>query len=200
MRDFPAILAATEIVIEPRGAGFAYLPGDIGDEALTVLQGVLYAEERVRLHGRGGWNGEPLVFDENAARDAEELLDESVLNVDLNGDGDVFDIVELSGVSEVPVVPLARDRYAVDIDNDGVLGNVPLGGDYVGFFNDNGYVCPILIYHEGLVLSRSIHSCDETLVVFDPLIAATGVPFGFELTSGLAPHQGLVYWQERRAP
>jgi hypothetical protein len=199
-RDFPAILAATEIVIEPRGTGFAYLPGDVGDEVLTVLQGVLYAEERVRLHGRGGWSGEPLVFDENAARNADESLDESALNIDLDGDGDTFDSVELSGVSEVPVVPLAGGRYAVDINNDGVLGEVTLGGDYVGFFNDNGYVCPILIYHEGLVLGRSIHSCDETLVVFDPLIAETGAPFGFELTFGSAPYQGLVYWEERQLP
>lgn len=200
MRHFPGIIAATAIVIEPRRAGFAYLPGDIGDEALTVLQGVLYAEERVWIHGRGGWNGEPLVFDENAPLGTDDSLDESALNVDLNGDGDVFDNVELSAVSEVPVVPLSRDAYAVDVNNDGVLGKVTIGTDYVRFFNDNGYVCPILIYHEGLVLGRDIHSCDETLVVFDPLIAESGAPYGFELTFGSAPYPGLVYWQERRVP
>jgi hypothetical protein len=200
MRDFPAILAATEIVIESRGVGFAYLPGDIGDETLTVLQGVLYADDQVRMHGRGGWSGEPLVFDENASLGGDDWLDESVLNIDLNGDLDVFDRVEISVVSEVPVVPLSRGRYAVDINNDGVLGEVTLGTDYVQFFNDNGYVCPILIYHEGLVLGRNVHSCDETLVVFDPFIAEAGAPFGFDLKFGSAPYQGLVYWEERQVP
>jgi hypothetical protein len=152
------------------------------------------------MHGRGGWSGEPLVFDENASLGGDDWLDESVLNIDLNGDLDVFDRVEISVVSEVPVVPLSRGRYAVDINNDGVLGEVTLGTDYVQFFNDNGYVCPILIYHEGLVLGRNVHSCDETLVVFDPFIAEAGAPFGFDLKFGSAPYQGLVYWEERQVP
>jgi len=197
MRDFPAIIAASDIVIEPRGVGFAYHPGDTGDERLTILQGVLYAENQVRLHGRGGWSGEPLVFDENSLLGDDDSLDEPVLNVDLNGDGDVFDRVDVSEITTVPVIPVSRGKASVDIDNDGMLGLVTIGGDYVGFFNENNYVCPVLIYHEGLVLGQNIHSCDETLVVFDPLIAQAGVPFGFELTFGSGPYDGLVSWQER---
>ena len=197
MHNFPAILAAERIVIEPRGAGFAYHPGDIGEERLTVLQGVLYAEDEVRLHSRGGWQGEPLIFEEDLPRHDDEALDEPVLNIDLNGDGDIFDRVELSHVSTVPVIPVSRGEYGVDINNDGMLGKVTLGTDYIGFFNDNGYVCPILIYQQGLVLGQQIHSCDQTLVVHDPLIAASGGPFGFEANFGTTTYQGLVSWRER---
>jgi hypothetical protein len=200
MRDFPAILAATKIVIEPRAVGFAHHPGDIGDERLTVMQGVLFAEDEVRLHGRGGWRGETLVFEEDLQRGDDESLDEPVLNIDLNGDGDMFDRVELSGITTVPVVPVSRGKYSVDINNDGMLGKITLGTDYIRFFNDNGYVCPVLIYLEGLVLGQYIHSCDQTFVVFDPLIAAGGLPFGFDVSFGLATYQGLVSWWERRSP
>jgi hypothetical protein len=200
MRNFPAILAANEIVIEPKGFGFASHPGDPGDERLTVLQGVVYAEKAVRLHARGGWHGEALVFDEDEQRGDGEALDEPVLNIDLNGDGDAFDRVELSSVTTVPVIPMSDGKYSVDINNDGMLSDVTLGTDYVGFFNDNGYICPILIYQEGLVLGQYVHSCDQTLVVFDPLIAAAGIPFGFETSYGSATYPGLVSWSENGAP
>lgn len=199
MRDFPAILAASKIVIEPRGLGFASHPGDIGDERMTVLQGVLYAEDEVRLHGVGGWEGEPLVFDEDQGRIDDEELDEPVLNLDLNGDGDIFDRVTIADVSTVPVIPVADREYAVDINNDGMLGTIQLGTDYVQFFSDSSFVCPVLIYQEGVVLSQSIHSCDQALVVLDPLIAKAGIPFGFEIKYGASPYQGLVSWQERRS-
>lgn len=197
MRDFPAIIAADAIIIEPRGEGFAYHPGDIGDERITVLQGVVYAENEVRLHGRGGWSGEKMIFDEMEARDEDEALDEPVLNVDLNGDHDVFDRVEISAISMVPVVPVANGKYSVDINNDGVLGEVTIGMDYIGFFNDNGYPYPTLIYLQGLVLGRYIHSCEETLVQHDPGIPAAGIPFGFEVSFGSTTYQGLVSWSER---
>lgn len=196
MRDYPAIIAADRIVIEPRGTGFAYQPGDIGDERLTILQGVVYAEDEVRLHGHGGWSGEELVFDEMQARAGDDALDEPVLNVDLNGDNDEFDRVELSGITTIPVIPVGNGRYSVDLNQDGVLGKVTVGVDYLGFFRDHGYGYPTLIYIEGLVLGTSIHSCEETLVVHDRKIA-TGVPFGFDVSFGATTYQGLVFWSER---
>jgi|GEM_PF-3592192 len=196
MRDFPGILVPAKIVIEPRGSGFAYYPGDMGDERLTILQGALYAEEQVRLHGRGGWSGETMIFDEEMHRNEDDALDEPVLNVDLNDDGDIFDRVELSNISTVPVVEVSNGKYCVDINNDGMLGEVTLGMDYVEFFNKNGYMCPVLIYQEGLVLGQHIHSCEQTLVIFDPLIAASGIPFGFEVNFSSTSYQGLVSWRE----
>jgi hypothetical protein len=197
MREYPAIIAADGIIIEPRQAGFAYHPGDIGDERLTVLQGVIYAENEVRLHGRGGWNGGDMVFDEMLPRGEEDALDEPVLNIDLNGDHDVFDRVELSAISTVPVVPVSDKEYTVDINNDGVLGKVTIGVNYLAFFDNNDYAYPTLIYHEGLVLGGSIHSCEQTLVVHDPALTASGIPFGFEVSFGSTTYQGLVWWSER---
>jgi hypothetical protein len=197
LRQFPSIVAATQVVIEPRGVGFASHPGDIGDEKLTVLQGVVYGETEVRLHGRGGWSGDTLTFAERTPRDEDDSLDEPVFNVDLNGDGDAFDTVAIADITAVPLVPVSDRSYAVDLNNDGLLGEVTLGMDYVRFFTDAGYVCPILIYHEGIVLGQSIHSCEETLVVPDPRIAEAAPPFGFEVSFGFAPHRGLVSWRER---
>ena len=194
--DFPALVVADEIDIAPRGRGFAYHPGDIGDEKVTMLEGVVYAENRISLHGRGGWEGEPVVFEEELPRAEDESLDESVFNVDLNGDGDMNDRVTVGSIQTVPAVPVSRDEVAVDINNDGVLANVPIGGDYVAYFNENAYVCPVLIYHSGVVLSQEIHACEQTFVIADPA-AARALPFGFALTFGAAPHQGLISWKER---
>ncbi len=198
LRDFPAIVAATKVVIEPRGSGFAYYPGDIGDEKLTVLQGVLYGETEVRLHGRGGWSGDTLVFAEGVPRAEDDIIEEPVFNVDLDGDGDAFDSVEVSSISGVPVIPVSRKGYCVDLNNDGLLGDVQVGMDYVRFFNDAGHVCPVLIYQEGIVLGQSIHSCEQTFVLLDPQMATP--PFGFEVSFGFVPHRGLVSWRERPSP
>ena len=199
MHDFPAILAPALVEIGPRKAGFAYHAGDIGDEALTILQGVLFCEERILIHGRGGWRGESLEFDEETSRSDEDALDESVLNIDLNGDGDIFDRVELSAVTTVPVIPVSNRRYNVDINSDGVLNKVTIGVDYRGFFERHGYRYPVLVYHQGLLLGQRIHSCEAVFVDFDPEIAAAGIPFGFEVSFGAAPYQGLVSWREQPA-
>ena len=78
-----------------------------------------------------------------------------------------------------------------------MLGKVTITVDYMRFFADNGYRHPILIYHEGLVLGQSIHSCEQVFVAFDPSILAQGIPFGFEVSFGSATYQGLVSWWER---
>ncbi|MFQ5510894.1 MAG: hypothetical protein ACE5EO_03495 [Candidatus Krumholzibacteriia bacterium] len=200
MHDFPAILAPEAVDIAPRGAGFAYHPGDIGDEALTVLHGVVFSGETLRIHGRGGWSGETLVFDEELNRGGDEALDESVLNIDLDGDGDIFDRVELSAVTTVPVVPVSNRRYNVDINSDGVLDKVMIGVDYRGFFDRHGYRYPLLVYHRGILLAQQIHTCEAVRVEFDPDIAAAGIPFGFEVSFGVAPYQGLVSWREQPSP
>jgi hypothetical protein len=172
MREFPAILAPQRIDIEPRKTGFSRDRGDIGHERMTVLQGVIYSEEEIRLHGLGGWDG-------------------------LNGDGDRDDVVEISSISSFPIIPVGRGRFNVDINNDGVLGSVAVGDNYQGFFNNNGYALPTLIYHEGVLLSRTIRSCEQVLVVHDRRIVSAGVPFGFEVSFGSTTYQGLVYWLER---
>ena len=199
MRDFPALLAAARIEIEPRHAGFARYQGDIGGEALTVIQGVVYAEEEIRLHGSGGWAGGPVVFDEREKRRGDDALSEAVLNVDLNGDAELYDTVELSAISTVPVIAVGSNAYNVDLNNDGVLGELTIGDDYLKFFHENDFAAPVLIYQEGVVLGRSIHSCEQVRVVCDRQIARSGVPFGFEVTFGSSTYQGLVAWWERNA-
>ncbi|UCG50479.1 MAG: hypothetical protein JSW58_09700 [Candidatus Latescibacterota bacterium] len=196
MREFPALIAASQIVIEPRHAGFAYYQGDIGDEKMTILQGVVFAEDVVRLHGIGGWRGEPVVFDESVARADDDVFDEAILNIDLNDDGDRFDRVETSAISSRPVIPISRDRSNIDIDNDGVLGRVILGRDYREFFFENGYALPILIYHAGCSLGQTIQIGGQCLVTSDPLTGVAGTPFGFYDSKTFAARQGLISSRE----
>jgi hypothetical protein len=200
MRDFPGIIAAQTVDIAPRKAGFAYEPGDIGDERMTILQGVVFADDSVRLDGAGGWRGSTIEFDETVGLAEDDALDEPVLNLDLNGDGDVFDRVEVSQITMVPVLPVGDRKYSVDINNDGVLGNVTIGADYLGFFEDHGYSPPALVYAEGVVLSQTIRASGPVIVVHDPRIAAAGIPFGFEVNFGSTTRQGLVSWWERHSP
>jgi cytoskeletal protein CcmA (bactofilin family) len=198
MRDMPAVLAAERVEIGSRGTGFAYHPGDIGDESMTVVQGVVYADQEVTLHGEGGWAGETIVFDEEQGRSEGDMIDESVFGIDLNGDGDISDTVELSAIATVPVIRVSRGEYNVDINKDGVFSKVTIGIDYLRFFDDNGHRYPTLVYHEGILLGQSLHSCAQVLVIHDAGIARSGVPFGFEVSFGSTTWQGLVSWWERR--
>jgi len=193
--QFPAIVAASTIEIGPRQEGFASHPGDIGDERLTVLQGVVFAGDEVRLHGDGGYNGEDIVFDETLGRPADDALDEAVLGVDLNDDGDLFDRVDLPAISSVPVIEVGDNSYAVDLNNDGVLEDLRIGADYAGFFQANGYALPFLLYQEGTVVSRSIHSCEQVLVVHDALARDAGMPYGFHV--GDDAEAGIVSWRSQ---
>ncbi len=184
MRAFPALLAASEISIAPRAAGFASYAGDIGDEAATVLEGTLVAGGAIRLGGRGGWKGEAIVFDEEEARSEDDILDESILRIDLNDDGDVFDLVKVSDVTGRPVIPVKRGHYTIDINNDGVLRKAFIGEDYGEFFAQNGYTPPALVYIEGSLTAESISIGGQSAVLFDPALAAAGPPFGFRANTG----------------
>jgi hypothetical protein len=197
MRGFPAIMAPAAVLIESRGAGFAIHRGDIGGESLTILQGLIFTDGDLRMHGKGGWDGGPIVFDEGMERRADDLLHEPILNLDLNSDGDLTDQVEISSISSREVIPVARNRFHVDVNNDGILDKVVLGDNYIEFFRRNGYVCPVLIYHEGILMGRRIHSCEQYRIVLDPLISASGVPFGFEVNFRSTAYPGLVSWTER---
>ena len=197
MREFPAIIAAKRITIEPKHLGFGEYPGDIGGEALTILQGVVYAEDEVRLHGQGGWTGGTIVFDENVNRRPDDEFNEAVLAMDLNDDGDVVDRVKVSDITTVPVIAVGRDKLNVDLNNNGIFDHVLIGADYNTFFIDNGYKLPTLVHHQGLVLAQAIHLCEQVNVLFDRMIVESGVPFGFEVNFGSTTYQGLVSWQER---
>jgi hypothetical protein len=179
LSNFPGIVAASRIVIAPRAAGFARCQGDIGDEAMTILRGVLFAGDEIRLGGRGGWSGDPIQFDEKESRGDEDILDEAVLRIDLNDDGDVFDRLRLSDVSARPVIRVGKGRYTVDINNDGVLNKVIIGEDYGAFFAGNGYALPVLVYHEGTLIGDRISVGGQCAVLFDPLSAAPVAPAGF---------------------
>lgn len=197
MREFASILSADVVEITPRRTGFASTPGDIGDERLTILQGIVYAENRVEIHGSGGWNGGTIMFDETLTRAADDVFDERVLQVDLNDDGDLLDDVAMKDVSGVPVIPVGKNLYNVDINNDGVLRQVVLGNNYLDYFVKHDYQSPVLTFHRGMILSQSIHTCEQVLVVHDPGIAEKGVPFGFIVHFGATTYQGLVSWFER---
>ena len=88
----------------------------------------------------------------------------------------------------------------MDINNDGVLSAVTIGVDYSDFFGRHGYRHPVLVYHQGLLLGQQLHTCEGVLVDFDPGIAASGIPFGFDVSFGGAPYQGLVSWREHKSP
>ena len=193
---YPAIIAADVIDIAPRETGFAYQPGDIGDERMTFVQGVIYAENHVRLHGRGGYRGSEVVFNEREGRSPDDALEEAILGVDLNGDGDSFDTVDLPSISAVPVIEIGRDRYGIDVNNDGVLSTLQVGADYAAFFGDNGYALPTLIYLEGTVLSQSVHSCEQVRVRWDANLAGGRMPYAFGVGYGSDVRDGLVSWSE----
>lgn len=179
MRGFPALAAASDLSILPRAAGFASHAGDIGDEAMTVIQGVVFAGGEIRAGGRGGWRGEPIVFDEQELRSEDDILDESVFRVDLNDDGDTFDLLKIADVTGRQVIRVKRGRYTIDLDNDGVLGKAVIGEDYGGFFAQNGYAAPVLYYQEGTILADTIFLGDQSAVLFDPLIAGSAPLVGF---------------------
>ena len=184
MRAFPAFVAASQISIAPRGAGFASHAGDIGDEASTVLEGILFAGSEIRIGGRGGWKGEAIVFDEEEARSDDDILDESILRIDLNDDGDVFDLVRISDVLGRPVVPVSRGHYTIDINNDGVLRKTVIGEDYGEFFSQNGYTPPVLVYHEGSMFAEAISIGGQCAVLFDPDVPTSKPLFGFGVSPG----------------
>jgi hypothetical protein len=187
MRGFPGLVAATGITIAPRGAGFASFAGDVGDEAITVLQGAVYAGDEIRLGGRGGWRGDPVVFDEEEARSEDDVLDESILRIDLDDDEDMFDLVKIADVSSRPVIRVARGRYTIDINNDGVLGKVVLGSDYGGFFAENAHSLPILVYHEGTLLGGKVTVGGQCAILYDPLIPGSAPVVGFGAGGSAAP-------------
>ncbi len=179
MRSFPGIVAASRIVIAPRTVGFARCPGDAGDEAMSILHGVLFAGEEIRLGGRGGWKGERIEFDEEEDRGDEDILDEAVFRIDLNDDGDVFDRLKLSDISGRPVIRVAKGRYNIDINNDGVLNSVVIGEDYGEFFAQNGYALPVLVHHEGILIGDKIHIGGQCAVLFGAFAGGPAAPAGF---------------------
>lgn len=192
MGNFPAVIAASGITLTPRTAGFASFAGDVGDEAATVIRGVLFAGGEIRLGGRGGWKGDPIVFDENESRSDDDILDEAVLRIDLNDDGDVLDLVKISDISGRPVIPVARGRYTVDINNDGVLRAAVIGEDYGEFFSRNGYTRPILVYHEGTLLAETIRIGGQCAVLCDPPPAGSAPLIGFGASPGADVTQALL--------
>ena len=184
MRGFPAIAAAGDIAVLPRAAGFASYAGDSGDEAVTVLQGVVFAGGEVRVGGRGGWHGDAIVFDEEELRAEDETLDESVLRIDLNDDGDVFDLLKIADITARQVIRVKKGRYTIDVNNDGVLGKAVIGEDYGEFFAQNGYAPPVLFYHEGTILAETIRIDGQSAVLFDPLVAGSAPIVGFGGSTG----------------
>jgi hypothetical protein len=196
MRNFPSIITPIKTDIHPRESGSAYYQADIGDEVMTILQGVMYSEGEVHMHGSGGSKG-TTTFDETKDRKSGDKLDEKKLATDLNGDGDMSDKVRVSDITTVPVIPAGGGKFNVDIDSSGTLEVVTLGMDYNGFFRDNGYEYPVLLYHEGILLGQKLHTCEHYLIIFDPLIAASGIPFGFNVNFGSEQgYKGLVSWRE----
>jgi hypothetical protein len=59
MRHFPGILAPLQVHSDPAGDNIAYARGDIGDQKLTIMQGIVYSEAEVRLK-----SGETSGFDD----------------------------------------------------------------------------------------------------------------------------------------
>jgi hypothetical protein len=196
MVGFPAIIAAKSIDIGPRGVGFARYAGDVGDEALTVILGILYAEDAVTIDGRGGHRGEPFTFDEDQGLSENDVFDEVFLRIDLNDDGDRFDLVKTGDIVSRPVIRVSRDRFNIDINNDGVFSFVVLGESYPEFFAERGYALPALVYHEGSVFGRAIRIRGQCAVFFDSAINASGIPFGFDVAPSPEARQGLLSWRE----
>ena len=196
MHGFPAVLAASRINITSRMTGFACCAGDVGDEAVTLLRGVLFAEGLVRIDGRGGWRGDPVIFDEEQSRGDDDVFDEAILRIDLNDDGDVLDRVKTPDISGRPVIRVRRGLYNVDINNDGVFTRVVLGGDYRAFFLENGFALPVLVYHEGTILGGSIHVGGQYVSLFDPALRSSAPPFGFTFGPRRSVRPGLLSWRE----
>jgi hypothetical protein len=134
------------------------------------------------------------MFDEELSRADDDSFDESILDMDLNGDGDKLDEVETIDITTRPVVPLSPEQSNIDINNDGVLGQVVLGSSYAGFFGENGFAHPVLIYHDGLILSTTIALSGACTVTLDPRIADSDSQFGFEYDSTTSPN-GLITWR-----
>jgi hypothetical protein len=193
MREFPSVIAALKIDIHPRETGSSFYQADIGEEMLTIMQGVMFAEGEVHMHGKGGGNASD--FDETKLRNAGDKIDESKVGMDLNGDGDANDKVQVGNITTVPVIPNAG-KFNVDINADAVIEVVTLGNDYNGLFDTNGWEYPILLYHEGILLGQKLHTCEHYGILFDPEIAATGIPFGFDVKFGSESYQGIVAWRE----
>jgi hypothetical protein len=122
MREFPSVIVPTKIDIKPAGSGDAYYRGDIGDEKMSIYQGVMFTEQEVHVHGSSS-------------------------------------------------------------------------GDFNDFFGDKGWEWPALVYHEGVLLGQKLHTCEHYHIIFDPMIAASGVPFGFDVEFGSTSYEGLVYWR-----
>jgi hypothetical protein len=200
MTGFPAVVAASRIDITPRQTGFSCHAGDVGDEAVTYFRGALYARETVRIDGRGGWRGEPVVFDEQQSRGDDDVFDETILRIDLNDDGDVFDLVKTPDISGRPVIRVRRGLYNVDINNDGVFTRVVLGEDYRAFFLENGFALPVLVYHEGSIFGESIHIGGQHVSTFDPATPESGSPFGFSFGREDDNRPGLLSWREMTDP
>lgn len=196
MTNFPAIIAAASIDIQPRGAGFACYAGDVGDEAVTLIRGLVYAETDVRINGRGGHRGDPFIFDEELSRTETDVFDETLLRIDLNDDGDMFDLVKTIDITNRPVIRVSKGRFNIDINNDGVFGSVVLGEDYGGFFNERGYSLPVLCYHEGSIFSQGVRLTGQCIAQYDPSILDRSVPFGFEIKPEPDAQPGLLSWRE----
>lgn len=184
LRNFPVVVAASRVTVAPRADGFARHRGDIGDEAVTILQGTVFAGGAMRLGGLGGWKGDPLVFNEKDVRGEDDILDETVFRIDLNDDGDTFDRLRIADITGRPVIRVGKGRYHVDINGDGVLDKVAIGEDYGRFFAENGYALPVLVYHEGTLIGESIRIGAQCAVLFDRAVA------GALWTRAVARHQG----------
>ncbi len=196
MRDFPSVITPIKTDIHPRESGGAYYQSDIGDEVMTILQGVMYSEGEIHMHGSGGSKG-TTTFDETKNRKSGDRIDEKKIGVDLNGDGDSKDKVRVSDITTVPVIPAGGGKFNIDLDISGTLEVLTMGMDYNGFFTSNGYEYPVLLYHEGILLGQKLHTCEHYLIIFDPLIAGSGIPFGFDINFGSEKgYRGLVSWRE----
>ncbi|UCH84859.1 MAG: hypothetical protein JSW50_03990, partial [Candidatus Latescibacterota bacterium] len=194
LREFPGLLAASRIEIGPRAVGFARYRADIGEERLTIVQGILFAGDAVDIDGRGGWTGEPVVFDEETSWAEDDSFDESIFDIDLNDDGDRFDIVQTIDITTCPIIPISPGHVNIDINNDGILGRIVIGTSYAEFFDANGYALPVLFYHEGLIMSERIGVTGACVITFDPRIGDTGMPFGFNYGAA-KPSSGLATWR-----
>ncbi|MFQ5512010.1 MAG: hypothetical protein ACE5EO_09190 [Candidatus Krumholzibacteriia bacterium] len=194
MRQFPSVITPLKIDIHPRETGSSFYQADIGEEMVTIVQGVMYAEGEVHMHGKGG--GKTTNFDETKNRKPGDKVKEKDVGIDLNGDGDTNDKVQVMNITTVPIIPTGGGKFNVDINADAVLEVVTLGGDYNGLFDTNGWEYPILLYHEGILLGQKLHTCEHYGILFDPEIAGSGIPFGFDVKFGSTSYQGIVAWRE----
>jgi hypothetical protein len=160
----------------------------------------LFAEESVRIDGQGGWRGDPVVFDEQLSRSDDDVFDEAILRVDLNDDGDLFDRVKTPDVTGCPVIPVGRGLYNLDIDNDGVFTRAILGGDYLAFFLQNGFMPPALVYVEGTILGGAIHIAGQCVTTYDPDLESSSPPIGFGIDADPIFAGGVHSWREITPP